>query len=85
MTTVFVEWLIAMFSRGSLLLAAALVASWLFGRRHPSGVSAWHRVMIVGLFVLPYAVFCALTTSSGVASGACNGERPAKRSERPRP
>lgn len=56
MTAFSMEWAIAIFVRASVLLAAALVASWLFGRRRPSGVSAWHRVMLVGLLLLPCGV-----------------------------
>lgn len=56
MTAISMAWAVAVFMRGSVLLAAALVASWLFGQRRPSGVSAWHRAMIVGLLVLPFGV-----------------------------
>ena len=63
MTAISMEWAIAIFVRGSVLLAATLLASWLFGRRRPSGVSAWHRAMIVGLLVLPCGVIFMPTGS----------------------
>ncbi len=56
MTVISMEWATAILVRSSVLMAAALVASWLFGRRRPSSVSAWHHAMLVGLLVLPCGV-----------------------------